>query len=435
MRNSTPQETVQLLLEAMSSKPGDGLRSAFLFGKPGAPDWDKRMGAEVYFNPNKLMRAASFVRQKGPHHLRQLAVNDISNILQDFIVKNFWYLAEDVFFLSNPGSYSEQVRPTTVLTLSAVLKQSKIFQPESHLTLFPLIPVKVRADFQASSYFLISPNSLNDGFLPTSIDARYIVPDQFPPIRDWEGVKNKPSCWLGVHSPVIQTAAKTKSAILGALALTPPPQYRHMFSGRKMFGGHCSITDRATMKFEDIHTPPLMHDIEIAVDDHAWLKILATKLVSDDKMTRRQIKALEYFYRAWDQKPSERFPTLCMTLDAIFGDAGGATQSVIDGVRNVLGPHVRHERLSLLMKLRGSVIHGGAPDVYESRKYAKYYDTYEADPIHDLELVAAKCLRKVIFRDALKEHADPDSELIAEARMKGMIPEAFEKKSILDDTV
>ncbi len=32
--------------------------------------------------------------------------------------------------------------------------------------------------------------------------------------------------------------------------------------------------------------------------------------------------------------------------------------------------------LKLLLKLRASVIHGGAPDVYDSEKYHRYLETY-----------------------------------------------------------
>ncbi len=135
------------------------------------------------------------------------------------------------------------------------------------------------------------------------------------------------------------------------------------------------------------------------------------------------MKALEYFYRAWGLGPSERFPILCMTLDAIFGNANHASQAVMDGVRAVIGPSVSDSRLRILpVGLRNSVSHGGAPDVYDSRKYGPYFDDYEADPINDLELVIAACLRQHIFQGALAEHPDPNAEMIAEAQTRGNLP-------------
>lgn len=177
-----------------------------------------------------------------------------------------------------------------------------------------------------------------------------------------------------------------------------------------------------------------MCDIVLSEQDHAWLNILASKLLANGPAVRRQLRALEYFYRAWELEPSERFPILCVTLDAIFGDANHATQAVIDGVRGLLGPHVLNARLRHLMGLRASVIHGGAPDVYNSKKYGRYYDDYEADPIHDIELVVASCLRLQIFGEALKEHLDPNAKIIAEQQAKGRLPKDRSRGTILEDT-
>jgi hypothetical protein len=127
-----------------------------------------------------------------------------------------------------------------------------------------------------------------------------------------------------------------------------------MFSGRQMFGGRCTITDAGgvTTSFGEPHTPAMMSDIVLGKQDTNWLSILATKLMSNERIIRREMRALEYFYRAWPLEPSERFPVLCMTLDAIFGDANHATQAVIDAVRSVIGPHVQDARLRHLMDPR-----------------------------------------------------------------------------------
>ena len=84
------------------------------------------------------------------------------------------------------------------------------------------------------------------------------------------------------------------------------------------------------------------------------------------------------------------------------------------------------------MQLRNSVVHGGAPDVYDSRKYARYFDDYDADPIHDLELVVAGCLRLKIFGDNLKEHADPNAAIVAQAQAKGLLPKNMSRSTILE---
>jgi hypothetical protein len=68
------------------------------------------------------------------------------------------------------------------------------------------------------------------------------------------------------------------------------------------------------------------------------------------------------------------------------------------------------------MSLRASVIHGGAPDVHDAGKYQKYYADYGADPIVDVEIIAAQCLRAVIFEGLLQERPDRREEMRAAIR-------------------
>jgi hypothetical protein len=223
-----------------------------------------------------------------------------------------------------------------------------------------------------------------------------------------------------------------KNAILGTIALTPRPEHRHMFSGRTVMGGRTTLYHgTVTTVFGESDTPPIMYDIRLGDADHAWLAMLAEKLESIEKVHRRHVHALEYFYRAWALDPIERFPVLCMALDAIFGDANQATQAVVDGVRETIGSQVSAERLRDLMKLRAAVIHGGAPDVYESRTYEAYYREYGDDPIGDLELVVARCLSQRVFAGQLKEHPDPNAETIAEGQRLGRLPRSRKQSSIL----
>ena len=225
-----------------------------------------------------------------------------------------------------------------------------------------------------------------------------------------------------------------KASILGAAALTLPGNYRHMFSGRKMFGGVCTINEGSTFSFGEPHTPPLMHDLIVRPRDQGWLEILAGKLNSNTLEDRRHLRALEYFYRAWPLGPSERFPVLCMALDAAYSEASQATQSIVDGVRATLGAHLDAARLRDLMEIRASVIHGGAPDVYDSRKYGKYYQAYSTDPISDLNDVVTGSLRRRIFGSVLYPQDDPNAHLIAEMQAKGRLPNSLWAKGILSAT-
>jgi hypothetical protein len=428
------REAVELLLAATSRKQGEGFRHSFLFGKPGAPIWNRQIGIELFYVPSKLIRAVLYIRKNGPSYLKYLPVPEISKMLQNFVSENFWYIANDVLLSRSEASLDQIVAPSTKESFGKILAGCPIFKPLNQTTVFPLVPIRATTSFDSDPFFIVSPQALTPTLLLDQIDQRFLVSDQFPPLAQWTGTKHVPSAWLGVRSPVLQASVKMKSAILGSVALTQVPRCRYLFSGRKTFGGYCTISNSVTTASGEPHTPPLMHDIVISNSDHAWLTMLANKLISNERVVRRHLKALEYFYRAWSLEPSERFPVLCMTLDAIFGDANHATQSVIDGIKSVLGGHVRDARLRELMDLRASVIHGGAPDVYDSSKYGRYYDHYEADPIYDLGLIVAGCLREIIFENTMQEHIDPDHDAIAAAQARGDLPINFVRRNILEDT-
>ncbi|TXR50449.1 hypothetical protein [Phyllobacterium endophyticum] len=420
-------ETVERLLDAITLTIGeDGMMSSFFFGKPGSRIHDRRMGTEIYYHQREMTLAVLYVRKHGPLYLRYLPIRKIWNMLQDFISENYWYLADECFGPRFKGTLAKNVSHATKERLSDAIATDSIFVPVTELSLFPLVSVKVTASFDSDAFFLAGDDGLTPARLPTGA--------QFPPIAEWDGKKHVTSAWLGVHSPAPAAAERQKAIILGAIALTPLPGYRYIFSGRTMFGGRCTIGSTATTSFGDSHTPPMMHDIIITERDHEWLGILADKLNRNEKALRRQMRALHYFYRAWPLDPSERFAPLCMSLDAIFGEAGSAAQAIIDSVRSVVGSHVEDARLRKLMDLRAAVLHGGAPEVYDSSKYDEYYEAYGTDPIREMELVVAHCLRARVFDFKLIEHDDPNADVIRQAQSVGRFPPNLRLASILDAT-
>lgn len=60
------REAIELLLSAIYWKGGDGLKTSFMFGRPGAPQYDRRMGVEISYRQKELVRAVLFVRRHGP---------------------------------------------------------------------------------------------------------------------------------------------------------------------------------------------------------------------------------------------------------------------------------------------------------------------------------------------------------------------------------
>ncbi|NKX43557.1 hypothetical protein [Roseicyclus persicicus] len=434
MFNRIHKEIVENLLSSITlSMGGDGAEHSFLFGPPGARLWERRLGVTIYYHSVELNLTALQVRSVGANYLRALPLDEICSNLKHFISENFDYIGDVVFGNRDQRPFNEWIPEANKAALAAALAACHLFKPRSELTVFPLVPVSVGSSFVSDQYFFSSPHEENPFFLEDQQQMRELDPRVFPPQLGFAGKVRRPGAWLGVYSPDYRASLKTRSSVLGALALTALPDYRHMFSGRELFGGRCTISKNGlTYSFEKVHTPPCMHDIEITDIDAGWMKTLSDKLRSPDSEVLRELKALEYFYRAWSLSPEERFPILCMSLDAVLGDSNNATQAVIDGVNSILGNDIPQGQLRALLGLRASVIHGGAPDVYDSSKYPKYYKQYGCDPIRDLELVVSACLREKIFGGQLAEHPDPNAEIIKAAQDAGRLPPTTRSVSIFN---
>ena len=98
-----------------------------------------------------------------------------------------------------------------------------------------------------------------------------------------------------------------------------------------------------------------------------------------------------------------------------------ATQSIIDGVKNVLNIDISESRIRLLIQLRGSVIHGRSPEIYDSRKYAKYYKRYRICPSKDLALLVAACLNSTLFDNRIAKQNSKHRDMLKNARTEGKI--------------
>jgi len=400
-------EIVNLVLQAAFSRRKDGCHAKFLFGPPGVPRALFNVGAEVFYSRAGLAKAALVARQTGPLYLRSLPLSEVERQLTDFVSDTYWAMAPHVFGQVFEGSYADHVPDTVRDELALILASSPLLSPTDFPTIYPLVPIVVKADFEAPPFFLTSADTLSSRLVGIE---HGLAPAQFPPIASWEGRIERPASWLGVRSPAQSSAKRVRNAVLGALALLPHPLERHMFSGRNMFGGSASFRGSVSVSFGRPCTPAMSENLSIEAGDAQWLELLALKLVDSNVLVRRQMRALEYFYRAWPLPEVERFPVLFMALDAVFGDASQHTQAVVDAISSSIGVGYDVKRLKLLMKLRAAVIHGGAPDVYDSSNYAKYFGDYGKDPIGDLERIAARCIQAVVFegKQASRRHTYAD---------------------------
>lgn len=427
-------EAAEQLLQAMHAHGSGGHRHSFISRRPGAPAFGGGLGAEVFYDRRRMIQAAHYVRQNGPAYLKYLDIGDVWSLLTDFVGASYWLLQGEVWGRRFEGAYAAQVSPAAKAAFAEALGQSSLFAPRLETTLFPLVTIRVEAAFSCDSVFLCAPGELAHQ-VADAHPERWLRSDTYPPLIDTEMRRRTPASWLGIRAPTLTVARRMLAGVLGAVALTPQPRDRHMFSGREMFGGHCTIGERISFGGQAPHTPPLMDDILLQERDHPWLTEVGRMLASGDPADRRKLFALEYFYRAWPLDKAARFPVFCMALDGVYGDASQATKSVIEGVQETLGDQIDARRLRDLMSLRGSVIHGGAPDVYDSSSYAKYYERYVADPVFDLELVVAGCLRARIFGEAMGPYRDPHAAQVAELRVRGRLPADLYEGAILSPVV
>lgn len=400
-----------LLASMFRARSPDRRRHSFMITEPGVSIALSRMGTEVNYDHKLLLKAALYLRKHGSPHLRSLSIAIIESELTDFVSDHYHLIASETFLASFINSYGKHVSPEGKRLFADALASSELFVTPQHTTVFPLVPIQVAADFEASSFFLVAPKGLGVALGSVPIPGT-LKPESFPPVSDWDGRRSTPTSWLGVRAPTLDAARQMRAAVLGAVSLLPHHFERYMFSGRAMFGGYTTFANGYSLSLTDPHTPALMTDIIIDLNDHRWLALLADKLVSPRRVDKRQVRALEYYYRAWVPDPVKRFPTLFAALDAIFGDASAATQAVVDAVGPVMGPDYSNARIRLMLGLRASVIHGGAPNVYESSKYEEYYETYETDATRDLELIVARCLQTIIFPDVMAEPQHAYRDLI-----------------------
>jgi hypothetical protein len=431
--NSIHAEATELLLSAIFRTPADNSYShSFFYGPPGTVPFFGNAVARIFYRRDHLMRAVMYVRSHGSPHLRYVSIETVRTTLQNFIKENFWHINHGVVFSDPNQSYAELISKEKKEALSQTLHQSEIFSPQSFVTLFPLVTVRVDVDFASEIFFLSHPDTLSSHLTDAEL-SHGIAASSFPPLQDWDGISHSPASWLGVRAPSSESASKMRRTLLGCLALATSSDYRHLFSGRPTFGGFCELNTSYRLSVGESHTPALMEDIVIAANDAGWLDSLASKMVSNDDNSQRQLRSMEYFYRAWPLSDSERFPLLCMALDSILGKREDSTQAVIDGVHLTLGKKVNSSRVRKLLKLRASVIHGGAPDVYDSKKYGSYYNTYSDDPISDMELLVVACIRASSFGNLFREQPDPQLEFRARLEREGRITPRGEVRSILDD--
>jgi hypothetical protein len=207
MSKNTTSTATELILSSIYKNSEDGMFSSFAFGKPGCSEYEKRLSTTIYFNYEKIVRAALFIRMHAHPYLKYLPTEDITSMIRGIVKQNYWHLADDTFVKKIKGNFAEEVSPPAKAKFADALAGSELFKPRSQVALFPLATVRIVEDFDSDVCFLIRPSSLRS-YLRSDSDLNYLVGEQFPPLNDWKGRIEMPLAWLGVRSPAIQAAKK-----------------------------------------------------------------------------------------------------------------------------------------------------------------------------------------------------------------------------------
>lgn len=414
---------------------GDQRLSSFLYGEPGAPHWQRRLGAEIFVQQGRYIEALLFIRKHGAPFLRDIAVGELWGMVTSFVTEHYAWITGGYPFLRLGVSLAQQVPTERWEALSSALLHSQLFRPANEVTLYPLTIVRVAHCFQSPHFALCTAGDLAASLDVLGVRPPSLLSAQFPPFDETSARPMPVSDWLSVSAPVPLIARKRARAILGALALAVIRRERYLQTGRFVQAGYCTVSQE-TFTYGDGGrpvTPRMPSNINITEADHAWLDRLVTLLDSSGLHEKSQLRALEYFYRAWFDDPRERFPTLCMALDSLVATQHDFTRATVRFVQSTVDEPIDEARLRLLMRLRGAVVHGAAPDVYESEHYDAYYANYGESPISDLELVVARCLRRNIFGDRFAVQPDPHAAIVKQQQELGRLPRVLRGNSILED--
>lgn len=414
MSASDSREATDLLLASIYyDRAPHRSRHGFIYNRPGGHPLIGGMGIELNYDNHALTSAVLYLRRRGAPHLRAVSVSEVRSAITNFLSDNFWVISAEAWGGRASGPFLTFLSEGAKQALASAMAASNLFVEPRELTLFPLTVVRCEQSFICDEFFLIPPTALTPELMGARARPEAIAQASFPPFLDSDMRPHPVVSWLGVWAPSFETAKRMRATILGAIALLPHHLERYLFTGRTIVAGRCTMHgDRYTISVGEPHTPALSEDVVLNANDQPWLDILSSKLTASPKAAKRRMRALEYQYRSWNPDPVRRFPSLFGALDAIYGDASQATQAVVDAVGPIMGPEYDIKRLKLLLSLRASVIHGGAPNVYESSSYHRYYEAYYTDAVRDLELIVARCLQIDVFGGALIERPHTHSDLI-----------------------
>ena len=383
---------------------------------------ERNYTVRLFLKPSALTAPAIMLKGKGPSYLAAHSLNDVAEMLRKFVYRSYPIIWRETKMDDFDGSLFELVSASCRSALAETLEKSSIFRPRTECTAFPITPLVVKADFDCENFALIDVHSLTEG------NADWVR-------QEYLG-NEEVGGWLVVKAASVEASKRDRRVILGALALAMDQQHRHAFTLREVVRGFLRFPAPHSISTSTSgpHTPPIGSPITIETSDHTWLSKLPFILARSASLAKRHGKALEYYYRAWFMDESDRCFLLFMALDAIFGqDGSGFAAGMKAGIKEALKENIEEKRLDALLRIRNTMLHGGAPDLFASSNYLEYAQKYSSDPSTDVQLLVAKCLRQHIFGHAFRCQDNPDDEIVHFARAQGLIPSEVDGSSIVSE--
>lgn len=398
---------LELFLESIRLSPPGG-RWSFFWHK----DKNKRRSFvggfcfDVYVDFEKRRRASL------------LLMKENQDLLAGFLIENSWEILGEFFYeciakIKFESSYfSHHLSPAcsdsnaTVLTLTPkemlpILENDLKKFLKEHLKpsvfCMPILGVECLAPHTEGDWLWV-PGNFNLGSILNGrpFPSGFLLEGSFPPLSDWKGKRyalTEKDSWFIVRAHSESFAETYFRRMAGCLSIIFESPYAHRISGLELPGGRATFkADGSTnINFRAPTVPPiaLPYKVRTQAKDIFWM------LCSPDQENRVHI-CLEYLAESWGKSRLISFINRSIAMDALFGEDGSISQSILNGVEAKAG-HISkvRDKYKVILKMRNAILHGEFSVLEASPSYLKYYEDYNSDPVDDQRHIIAECLCQI----------------------------------------
>lgn len=356
------------------------------------------IGTTIYIRDDKsYLKAIVYIKKNGLSYLDELSIFEVRKLVTNFVIRNFWYIKDGELSRNHSISYRDQISDLPKINFAKALLKSDLFSVSNIIYLYPFNSIISKVKLKGSNFFILDAKdiSLSDTSfenLKANIDF-----SKYPCLIDERRNSRLIRTWIGIKAPNEKTAAKILSSILGTLALFESSKKRYIFSGITPDTGCCYFSENSyTFRETEPNLPSLYYNLQV---EHHLLGILneLDEVILNKIQGSKKISSLINFYKSWFEKDGERYRTLFSSVDSLLETKSNHSRVFTDFVINHTNNQFDNDRIRLLLSIRGDVVHGKSPNLYECRDYELYVEKYLSDPLHDIQDIVEICLKNFIF--------------------------------------